>query len=77
MNARLVRGCAFGFVVSLETLLLATTSQANVPPAALKSDVGITKLAQGCGPGGWRGPGGVCRYGGRCWRGAYGRQHCY
>jgi hypothetical protein len=77
MSTSVMRSCAFGFVVSFGTLLLATASQANVLAAPLKSDVGFTKVAQGCGPGGWRGPGGICRYGGRCWRGAYGRLHCY
>jgi hypothetical protein len=77
MNVCVVRGCVFGFAVGLGTLLLATASQAHMPRALVKSDAGITKVAQGCGPGGWRGPGGMCRYGGRCWRGAYGRLHCY
>jgi hypothetical protein len=51
--------------------------QTNTAP--VKSGVTVTQVAQGCGPGRWRGPGGWCRgpgYGGRCWRGAYGRLHC-
>ena len=39
---------------------------ANAMPIAPLSDTnpGVTLVAQGCGPGGWRGPYGGCRYGG-------------
>jgi hypothetical protein len=78
MNNRVARNCGFGFIVGVGTLsVLASASQAHMPTAPVKSDKGIIRVAQGCGPGGWRGPGGMCRYGGRCWRGAYGRLRCY
>jgi hypothetical protein len=58
-----------GLIVAAATLVLATVAQ---------SGTSISKVAQGCGPGGWRGPYGRCHYGpaGRCWRGPYGGVHC-
>ena len=39
---------------------------ADAMPVAAPFDAapGVTLVAQGCGPGGWRGPYGHCRYGG-------------
>jgi hypothetical protein len=67
-----------GLVVAAATLLLASVAQAAVVVAPLESGTAITKAAQGCGPGGWRGPYGRCNYGParRCWRGPYGGVHC-
>jgi hypothetical protein len=42
-------------------LFLATASEAQMPLAPVKSEIAFTQVAQGCGPGRWRGPGGVCR----------------
>jgi hypothetical protein len=72
------RSYAIGFALGAGALLLAGVSEAKVPVAPLKDATPITKVAQGCGPGGWRGPYGGCRYGppGRCWRGPYGGLHC-
>lgn len=39
----------------------ATAASAGVIPATIgKSDAGIIKVAEGCGPGWWRGPNGRC-----------------
>jgi hypothetical protein len=67
-----------GLIVAAATLVLATVAQAAVIVAPLESGTSISKVAQGCGPGGWRGPYGRCHYGpaGRCWRGPYGGVHC-
>ena len=63
---------------------LATAAGATVMPAPIsKTDTAITNVAEGCGPGRWRGPGGRCHpfavgracppgfhlgpYGKRCW----------
>ena len=72
------RSYSIGLVLGAGALLLATASDARVLVAPLKSETTITKVAQGCGPGGFRGPYGGCRYGGprRCWRGPYGGLHC-
>jgi hypothetical protein len=39
---------------------LASSANAGVPVAPLKSGSGLTRVAEGCGPGRWRGPGGRC-----------------
>jgi hypothetical protein len=67
-----------GLIVAAATLVLATVAQAAVIVAPLESGTSISKVAQGCGPGGWRGPYGRCHYGpaGHCWRGPYGGVHC-
>jgi hypothetical protein len=65
---------AIGFVLAAGALLVASTSDAKVPVAPLKSTTIITQVAQGCGPGGWRGPYGRCQYGhGYGYGRAYGR----
>ena len=70
-------GYAIGLALGAAVLLVASASEAKVPVAPLKGAATITKVAEGCGPGGWRGPGGACHYGGRrCWRGPYGGLHC-
>jgi hypothetical protein len=45
-----------GLVVAAATLLFATVAQAAVIVAPLESGTSIAKVAQDCGPGGWRGP---------------------
>lgn len=74
----------YGLLLGAAMLLLSTASEA-MPMAPLHSGATITQVAQGCGPGGWRGPYGACRYGyyrgygvygRRCWRGPYGGLHC-
>ena len=45
-------------VLGAGALLLATASEARMPAAPLKSEIGITQVAQGCGPGRWRTMGG-------------------
>jgi hypothetical protein len=59
-------------------MLLAAAAEAKVPVAPLNGESTITQVAQGCGPGGWRGPYGHCNYGPvrKCWRGYYGHLHC-
>ena len=66
----------YGLLLAAGTLLLSTISEAKVPVAPLNNATSVTPVAQGYGPGGWRGPYGHCRYGGRCWRGPYGAVHC-
>jgi hypothetical protein len=40
---------------------LATAADATVMPAPIAADnTAIVKVAEGCGPGWWRGPGGRC-----------------
>jgi hypothetical protein len=40
---------------------LATTADATVMPAPIATaDSAVIKVAEGCGPGWWRGPGGRC-----------------
>ena len=39
---------------------VATSANAGISVAPLKSDSGVTRVAEGCGPGLWRGPGGRC-----------------
>jgi hypothetical protein len=51
-----------GLIVAAATLVLATVAQAAVIVAPLESGTSISKVAQGCGPGGWRGPYGRCHY---------------
>jgi hypothetical protein len=70
---------AYGFLFAATTLLLSSAAGAKVPVAPLENATSVTRVAQGCGPGGWRGPYGRCHYGGyarRCWRGPYGALHC-
>ncbi len=78
MSTLSLRTAAFGFILGTGALLLATASHATVAPAPLKGETAITKVAQGCGPGRWRGPGGFCVGPGRrhCWRGPRGGLHC-
>jgi hypothetical protein len=45
-----------GLIVAAAALVLATVAQAAVIVAPLESRTSIAKVAQGCGPGGWRGP---------------------
>jgi hypothetical protein len=67
----------YGLLLGAAMLLLSTASEA-MPVAPLNSGTAVTQVAQGCGPGGWRGPYGHCNYGParRCWRGPYGGVHC-
>lgn len=39
---------------------LATAASAGVPAAPIGSDSLVIKVAEGCGPGFWRGPAGRC-----------------
>jgi hypothetical protein len=48
-------------ILGAGALLLATASEAQMLVAPLKSEIGITQVAQGCGPGRWRTIGGWCR----------------
>lgn len=57
---------------SLLAIGVATSANAGVSIAPLKSETGLTRVAEGCGAGWWRGPGGHCHpmYNGRaCPRG--------
>jgi hypothetical protein len=48
-------------LTSALTLGLATAASAGVIPAQIGNNDGlIVKVAEGCGPGFWRGPGGRC-----------------
>jgi len=92
MTAFPVRIPAIGLVLSAAALFAASGSEAAVLVAPLKSTPEVVQIAQGCGPGGWRGPYGHCHWGGapgpyyggapgwgygrHCWRGAYGHLHC-
>jgi len=67
--------------------LFGTAAEAAMPVAPLATGADIVHVAQGCGPGRWRGPGGYCHgpgwgpgWGGgwrHCWRGPYGHLHCH
>jgi hypothetical protein len=54
---KMFRSYAIGLPLSAGALLVTSASEAKVPVAPLKSETTITKAAEGCGPGGWRGPG--------------------
>lgn len=51
------------FVLAAGALLIANSSDAKVPVAPLKGATTITKVAQGCGPGGFRDQYGHCHHG--------------
>jgi len=54
MVRSIVLGAAFAFG-------LATAASAGIIPAPVGNDAGaIVRVAEGCGPGWWRGPGGRC-----------------
>jgi hypothetical protein len=59
-------------------LLCASSFSASAFPTAAPLDTGASTMlqpvAQGCGPGGWRGPYGGCRYG-RYYRPYYGYRY--
>jgi hypothetical protein len=55
MVRSIVLGATFTFVVGL-----ATVANAGVIAPVGKADSLITRVAEGCGPGWWRGPGGRC-----------------
>jgi hypothetical protein len=92
MTAFPVRIPAIGLVLGAAALFAASGSEAAVLVAPVKSAPEVVQVAQGCGPGGWRGPYGHCQWGGyphpyyggapgwgygrHCWRGAYGYLHC-
>jgi hypothetical protein len=86
MTTHSLRLSALGAVVGAAAFLFGTAAEAAMPVAPLATGADITPVAQGCGPGRWRGPGGWRRgpgwrgpgwgSGRRCWRGAYGRLHC-
>jgi hypothetical protein len=71
------RDNAIGFVLAAGALLVANTSDAKVPVATLESPTIITRVAQGCGPGGFRDPYGHCHYGGYGYGHGYGYDHGY
>jgi hypothetical protein len=49
--------------------LVTSASAAMSVAPILDSDPGFVRVAEGCGPGGWRGPYGQCHYGpGWGWR---------
>jgi hypothetical protein len=49
--------------------LVTSASAAMSVAPILNSDPGFVRVAEGCGPGGWRGPYGHCHYGpGSGWR---------
>jgi hypothetical protein len=45
-------------VLGASGLFFATVSEAQMPRAPLKSELAVTQVAQGCGPGRWRSAGG-------------------
>jgi hypothetical protein len=45
---------------ALLAVSVATSANAGISVAPLKSDYGVSRVAEGCGPGMWRGPGGRC-----------------
>ncbi|HLJ71241.1 MAG TPA: hypothetical protein VKU03_07990 [Roseiarcus sp.] len=83
-----LRLSALAAVAGAGAFLFATASEAAMPMAPLTTGADIVHVAQGCGPGRWRGPGGWCRGPGwrgpgwrgpgwrHCWRGPYGHLHC-
>jgi hypothetical protein len=61
MNALSARTSVIGFILGAGALFLATASAAQMRVAPLKSEIAVTQVAQGCGPGRWRAAGGRCR----------------
>ncbi len=54
----MIRTIALGAVLALG---FATASNAAILPLPVVHDSGLTiRVAEGCGPGFWRGPGGAC-----------------
>ena len=51
----------FGAILAIG---LAASANAAVSVAPVGGDLGIIRVAEGCGPGFWRGPNGVCHHGG-------------
>jgi hypothetical protein len=49
-----------GFFSAALVFALATAASAMVKPASLGNHNAIVKVAEGCGPGWWRGPRGRC-----------------
>ncbi|HYC25218.1 MAG TPA: hypothetical protein VEC58_04185 [Roseiarcus sp.] len=60
MSARMI-------VIAILAVGLATSASAAVTVAPVASGVVVEPVAEGCGPGFWRGPNGVCHH-----TGAYG-----
>jgi hypothetical protein len=77
-----LRLSALGAVLGAAAFLFGTAAEAAMPVAPLASGADVVHVAQGCGPGRWRGPGGWCHGPGwrpgvrHCWRGPYGHLHC-
>jgi hypothetical protein len=83
MRMQSIKTPVLAAILGAGVLVAATAADAAVLVTPFGSDTGIVKVAQGCGPGRWRGPGGYCRgpgYGpvpGRhCWRNYYGHWRC-
>jgi hypothetical protein len=87
MILKQIKGVGLGAILAAGLTLVAASADAAILPAPVGNDAGIVKIAQGCGPGRWRGPGGWCRGPGygpgpgwgwhrHCWRGPYGHLHC-
>ena len=51
---------AVGFAAAASAMLFSVTADAAVPIAPLANGSDLVQVAQGCGPGRWRGPGGWC-----------------
>jgi hypothetical protein len=58
----MLKSFAFGAVLVLGVATVSNAAILPVPTGA--SGAGILKAAEGCGPGMWRGPNGVCHPGG-------------
>jgi hypothetical protein len=56
-----LRLLALGAVVGSSAFLFGTLAEAAMPVAPLATGADIVHVAQGCGPGRWRTPGGWCR----------------
>jgi hypothetical protein len=79
MRMNFIKAPVVAAIFGAGALLAASAADAAVLVAPLGNETGVVKVAEGCGPGRWRGPGGYCHgpgYARHCWRGYYGHVHC-
>ena len=50
-------------------VLAMAPAHADTPSVNLVNDPNLIQVADGCGPNGWRGPGGACHFNGGGWPG--------
>ena len=60
MSTLSLRLWARGFVTGAAAFLFGTAAEAAMPVTPLTTGADVVNIAQGCGPGRWRGPYGGC-----------------